>query len=304
MSRPKTPVALGRKLASMLLRLLPGKVRGELREVLKRELDRIINGRNVRKKHIVICGYPRSGTSLFYNMLSTSLDGFNSDDFERTSVQTIGLYDNHVSKSPLDTFEVRNLASSNIHNKEIIVFVLIRDVRDIITSIHPNVPNDYFMGYEACYRVIGQFPNYQATFDLPGVGEFFREINCLGSSADYKLRWIKYEELVSDADRVQEAIGREFGLAFKRSFTEFHLHKDQHGIKYEGPRRALDPSLVREDKEVSTASIGRWRLDKHRERIRQQFSQYPELFAILRTHGYTQDDNWFQDFTDDQGGRT
>jgi hypothetical protein len=232
-------------------------------------------------------------------MLADCLESFNFDDFERTSVQTIRIYDNHASKSPLDIFEVRNLGGHNIHNKEVIVFVLIRDIRDIITSVHPNVPDDYFIGYEASYRVRGQFPNYEAIFDAPGIGEIFREIQYLRNSGDYKVDLIRYEELIGDPDRFQEALSRKYDLSFKESFVNFHLNSSKHGIKFEGQWKTLRPSLVRSDKEVTTAYIGRWKISKHRQRIIQQFTQHPELFMILREYGYEQNDDWFQDLLDD-----
>ena len=267
------------------------------KETLRREFDRVLNGSDIRKKHIVICGYPRSGTSLFYNMLRTSLDRFNFDDQERTSTETIRKYDNHVSKKPLDIFEVNNLPRYNIHNKEIIVIILLRDMRDILTSIHENVPNDYFIGYEGSYSIFGRFPNYQAIFNGPGIGDIFQEIEPLKNSPDFNLAFIKYEDLVNDPDQVQEFLASKLNLAFKRSFSEFYLHKDQHAFK-KARAVSLDPSLLKIDKKASTEYVGRWRLDKHRERIRQQFTHYPELFTILRVYGYEKHDDWFQDFKD------
>ena len=276
-------------------------MRDDLREVLKGKTDRILHGHRAQKKQIVICGYPRSGTSMFFNMLSTSLTGFHCDEWEHSAFESIKRYDNHVSKSPLDTFSIRNLSSHNIHRKKIIVFILLRDIRDIITSVHPNVPERYFMGYEACCRVLGQFPDYKVTYDLPGVGEYFREIEHLKNSGEYKVRLLKYEELVGNPNRVQEMIGMEFNLPFRRRFTDFHLHKDQHSMRYEGTRRPIDPKLVKEDKEVDTSSIGRWKSVKHHQRIYDQFTRYPHLFEILQTYRYTQNNNWFQDHIEKLG---
>lgn len=301
MRKAESVRAFGKRLANSMLRLLPRRMRNELREVLKGKLDRILHGRRAQKKQIVICGYPRSGTSLFFNMLSTTLSGFQCDEWERSAFETIRQYDNHVSKSPLDTFSIRNLSDCNLHHKTIVVFILLRDIRDIITSVHPNVPDRYFMGYEACCRVLGQFPDYKVTDDLPGVSDYFQEIEQLKNSAEYQVRLLKYEDLVRDPDGMQKEIAKEFDLPFMRRFSEFHLHKDQHSMRYEGTRQPLDPKLVKEDKEVDASGIGRWRAAKHRQRIHDQFAQYPHLFEILRTYGYAENDDWFQDYIEKTG---
>lgn len=256
----------------------------------RRKFDRM---RGIRKRQIVVCGAPRSGTTLFYNMLSISLNGFKFDKLERYSRDTIRLYDNHVSKVPLEVLEISRIVDRNLYRKEIIVLVVIRDIRDIITSIHPNVPDDYFIGYDASYEIVGQYPNYLHTLNLPGVGEIYRAIELLKDCADYSVQLVKYEDLIADPHRIQEMLRKRFGFSFRRGFSDVNSFYHQKGIAYDGQRKPLEPTLVKLDRAVTNDFIGRWKQPEHLERIRQQFSSYPGLFRILCDYGYESDDSWF-----------
>jgi hypothetical protein len=268
-------------------------------EIAKRWTDRFLHGPATRKTHVLVTGFPRSGTSLFYNMMCTSLEGFAFDDRERSAAETLWRWENRVSKRPFDLFELQRILDANIHGKRLIVVLSLRDIRDIATSIHPKAPDDYLIGYEGCYRISGSYPNYRKRFSGPGIGDFQREFRAWQDRTELEIVPLRYEELVADPPGVQERLVRELGLRFSRPLEEFHRHRESHRMSFDGDGQALAPELVKFHDPVSRSYVGRWAEKQHRERIRRQFGQYPELFEILLEHGYEKDDSWFETYQTD-----
>ncbi|MFW6145864.1 MAG: sulfotransferase domain-containing protein [Planctomycetota bacterium] len=246
-------------------------------------------------KHITICGFPRSGTSMFSNMLGATLLGFRFDRRERRCTDALGERGNRVSKRPLDILETRTFATNNVHRKDIMVLILLRDPRDVITSVHENVPNEYFIGYEAGCRVWGTYPNYQYAMDHVGLGEIYRAVQATRESKAVSSVVLRYEDLVADPDAVQSRLAETFGLSFRGRSSEFHEHPDQHVFKPPNTR-PLDPSLVKWDKQVSMQWVCRWTAPVHRRRILDQVSRYPGLLSMIRELGYETSDTWFDRF--------
>ncbi|MCG8324430.1 MAG: sulfotransferase, partial [Thiotrichales bacterium] len=105
-------------------------------------------------KHIIVAGYPRSGTTLFYNMLRTSIEGYEFMDRECPASRTIGIDNkNRITKRPKDIFSIGDAVNNNNHDKYISLIILIRDIRAILTSKHKSVPDDYFIGFDHSYFV-------------------------------------------------------------------------------------------------------------------------------------------------------
>jgi len=247
-------------------------------------------------KHIAICGFPRSGTSMFSNMMGATLEGFTFDRMsERRSVETLTCWGNHMSKRPLDILETSRFAAANVHGKDVIVLILIRDPRDVITSVHENVPDEYFLSYDVGCRVWGEYPNYQHAMDHVGLAEIFRAVQAARHDDSFASMLLRYEELVADPDAVEARLGERFGLSFTGRFSEFHQRRDRHVFRPHGTR-PLDPSLVKWDKQVSRQWVSRWKAPEHRRRILAQFDDHPALLAMLRTLGYESDDAWFERF--------
>jgi hypothetical protein len=247
-----------------------------------------------RQKQILITGYPRSGTTLLYNMLCASLASFSFEYGEVPAASSIWKRGNRVTKRPFDIFDIKQIVAKNIHHKELIVVILVRDVRDIITSFHPFGPGTYMIGFEGCYLFRGNYPDYQKCFEGPGIGQFYRAIKACESMVDLKVLALRYEDLILEMPKAQSHLAHELGVEFSMPFGEYHKHTERHGIKYEGKRAALDPALVKTDKPVTKAYVGRWKHLDHAGRIQAQFTKYPDLFAILQEYGYESDNVWFE----------
>lgn len=249
----------------------------------------------VRWRQLVVCGYPRGGTSLLYNMLSTSLEGFDFDDFEVPAEYRMHRLGNVASKFPLDVLNIRRFGDLNIHEKRVAVLAMIRDPRDVLTSRHPMIPDRYFIGYDhSWWPQNKQFSEWK--YDAPGIVDVHEAlVECEGSTPFDVLR-LRYEDLVADPDAVQDRIVDRTGLEFSGRFRDFHKHEDRHAYRYEGRTAARDPSLVRESKAADTSRTGKWQKPEHRQRIIEQFEACPRLFEIVRAYGYESDDRWYEAF--------
>ncbi len=256
----------------------------------RRRLDQAL--RRPPKTQIVICGFPRSGTSLLYNMLAAALPGFHHDDFENSCLDYVREWRDTLSKRPLDVFKIEDLARRNKLAKRIIVLATIRDPRDVMTSRHPRVPDDYFIGWDACYRVDGPDGPELAH---PGIRAIAEQIEVLGTLPDIDLIRVRYEDLVADPDAEQARLSEALELELTGRFSAFH-EADRLAYRYDGERAALDPTLVREDKPVDRSRAGKWRADEHDARIEQQFGQHPELFTLLTAYGYERDAAWIESY--------
>jgi hypothetical protein len=245
-------------------------------------------GRTPRTQ-LVICGYPRSGTSLLYNMLASCLPTYHHDAFEHSCLKYVDQWRDTVSKRPLDIFKIEALAGANHLGKRLVIVVLIRDPRDIVTSRHPRVPDEYFIGWEHCYRVNG--PNGPEAVH-PGIDAISREIERLEALPGIELFRVRYEELVADPDAAQAALETATGLAFEGRFADFH-EADQLAYQYAGERAARDTSLVLEDQPVDASRAGKWQAAEHLPRVRGEFSRHPELLELVIRYGYAEDDAWF-----------
>ena len=248
--------------------------------------------RGHRGKHIVICGYPRSGTSLLYNMIAASIEGFQCEEFETEAVQRLHRRGSFVTKFPLDVLSIEQILRANTLSKDIYFLLLIRDVRDLITSRHPQVPDRYFIGYKSSlWPLDPRFAKWN--YNAPGIEAVHNAIRDCASRRDIRTLQIRYETLVTDTDAVQRQIEDFLGVKFPESFADYDRRPHKHVYKYTGRYQAKDASLARESSRVDSKRVAKWRNPEHREVLQQQFSQHPELFQILIDEGYEQDAGWF-----------
>jgi len=242
-----------------------------------------------RYSHLVVCGYPRSGTSLLYNMLSSTVAGsMKFTSFENYFIHSLHKLGDIATKAPLDVLHIDYLDQLNIHNKKIFLLVVIRDIRDIITSRHPIYPDEYFIGYDHSYWPQNKdFTEW--SYDAPGVIEIASHIRKSLNRPDAFL--VRYEDLVDSPDDLQKSIQQKFDIHFNRKFSDYHLTQEKHAYKYEGRFKPKDESLVMEGSRVKNKGT-RWNKSEHKDRIKNQFERCPELFDLLIEYGYEKDSSW------------
>jgi hypothetical protein len=264
------------------------------RELLRARLHRLVAPGARPRKQIVICGFPRSGTSLLYNMLAAALPDFARDAFEESALRSLWRYEDRLSKLPLDVMRLAQLARHNVHGKRIYVLVPLRDPRDLVTSIHPNVPGDYFIGWDASYRV-GLGDAGEPSLSMPGIRDILAALELAAVDRGFERIDVRYEDLVREPDRVERQLASRLGVTFRTHLADFHEQAERLPYRYDAAhtRPGADLSLAREAAPIDASRAGKWRDAIHRARIACEFGRHPELLALVRRWGYEPDDAWF-----------
>ena len=157
---------------------------------------------------IYVCGFPRSGTSMFYLMLRATVTKYQFFDQEMPADAATG---NTITKRPLDMYR-------NYRGKRAII--LVRDPRSVLTSKHWSNPDEYFVSADKCLRHKGLLAMWDAVKRKPG----------------YRLH---YEDVVADPDQIQYELGQEFGFEYSGWFSDFH--KADIPMKLERPLNGIRP---------------------------------------------------------------
>jgi hypothetical protein len=237
-------------------------------------------------QHAFICGYSRSGSTMFYNMLRTTVTNWRFIERELPARLVIGAStEDFVTKRPLDIFDIDDIVAANVFRKRIHCLILIRDIRAVVTSRHRRVPGDYFMGFDHQYFI----QDGVATYTNPGILQTHAAIARARQRRDIGIATMRYEDLLRHPDDLQSRLGRDIGFAYGGSFRDFHKHDVPAGL--EAPLNALRP--------LDLATIDAWRAPQHRARIRDQFTRCPQLFALLKLYGYETDDSWFDAYREE-----
>jgi hypothetical protein len=235
-------------------------------------------------KHVFVCGYPRSGSTMFYNMLRTTVTNFAFLEREMPAQAVIARPEDYVTKRPLDIFDIDSIRSANILKKRLFAIILIRDLRSVVTSRHRNVPDDYFIGFDHQYFV----HDGTATFTNPGVIQTHNAIASTWRRRDLAKIIVRYEDILKDGAGTQTKLGEAIGFAYGGAFADFHKHETPPALEYQlNTRRAPD-----------LGAIDAWRAPQHRQRIKDQFTRCPQLLELLKIYGYETDDAWFEPYRD------
>jgi len=225
--------------------------------------------------HLVVCGYSRAGTTLFYSMLRGALpDDWQTFDRERSAVEVGRSKARHAcSKRPLDVLRAGEVLK---RCRDPWLIALVRDPRDVLTSTHASVPGDYFVHADRQYFVPSKG---KPSLKMPGLLSLERAVFALPAERSWVLR---YEDLVRDPEAVRSRLATQLGVAFQRDFAP------------DGADLAPDLQLALNGaRPVDQAGIGRWR--EHPRRIRQQFEAFTELHEVLKRRGYEVNDRWWED---------
>lgn len=208
-------------------------------------------------QHVQVIGFPRSGVQLMIDCLgktSTSHKVFNDErsfiHFKDDTKPTIGHRCNDLIKH---TQWSREKEWCN-------VILMVRDIRDVMTSFHPDVQGNYFLHWNYKFKVLG--PG-KFKIDKNGLGAMISGYDRFQKSDSVLL--VHYEGLLNYPNRMQEIISRKLGIKMKGNFSECIYKKK---------------------------SVGRWKDHKYRDYIIQEFNTHAELFEILIRDGYEQDTRW------------
>jgi hypothetical protein len=219
------------------------------------------------QKHILICGFPRSCTTLLQLMLENGLPQARRFGREVGGWRAATFaWRNHpllISKVPHDVFRLdalRNFYASRPAGLQIIL--MIRDPRDVLTSQRKDRhPAEYVVTPQRwlrCYQAVRRHRN------APDVLE------------------ARYEDLVGSPQYEQQRMQNFLGLTMAIPFGRFH----------EVDRPDFDISTLNGLRPIDQTPVARWAHDRHRTRIEQVVRDLPGLPGALVELGYTGDESW------------
>lgn len=164
----------------------------------------------------------------------------------------------YLTKNPGDICRARPALTMM---RTLYLIYLIRDPRDVVVSRHKQNPERYWIGLNA-WRF------FTAAWEAVKGHE--------------RLISIRYEDLVTDPDAVQQEIMKRMPfLKKKANFSEYHLIAKPSGKSL----RALNDL-----RPISSASVGNWR--EHLPRIAGQIQRHGSMTADLIKYGYEENDEW------------
>jgi hypothetical protein len=217
--------------------------------------------------HIIVSGYGRSGTTLLYVMLASTVQGYRFYEAETDALAVVS-DEPKITKRPLDLFRAAAIRQAI---PDALWIVMIRDPRSVLCSRLADVGGGYRISWDTAPRTAE--PN-----DIPAPGLVAR---------DRAIDWLKapvivrYEHLIRDPNAVQDRLRILFGFRMEGRFSGFHTK----------PVAETFETLMGRARPVDKRRLSPWRWQP--ERIIQQFEEAPELFDILVKRGYERDRKWF-----------
>lgn len=221
-------------------------------------------------KRIVICGSPRSGTTLMNELLRCYDDVhvMNREEYALRFPYLILKKQFIATKHPLD---FNNFSSIINTFQEPLIIYMLRDPRDVIISKHYKNKDFYLITYPTWQEAITAYE---------------------GLDYDKKLL-IKYEDLIENPEAIQRQISEAANLNIKGKFEEFYKSVDNshQDIKSLGGVRPIDPN-----------NFGKFMRPEHFQRIQQQLRDFPSMSDYLIKYGYEKDRSWEQHFLENEAG--
>jgi hypothetical protein len=245
-------------------------LRRRLRAAYVRAVERGWLGLVPLQTHVVICGFPRSGTTLLQAMLETSTANSKSFGRERSALTVArytwpGRYSILISKKPDDIFhldEVREHYRTLDTNVRFVVSV--RDPRAVLTSIF--VSKSGYCVPPVKWRAVYEHIQYQRRYPDVMTSE--------------------YRDLIEGPNDVQTQLAEFIDCEIRRRFDQFHTAVPAH----------FDDRALNGIRPLDRGSFDKWREPKHRPRIQQILREIPELPERLVEMGYETDTAWTRDY--------
>jgi hypothetical protein len=116
-----------------------------------------------------------------------------------------------------------------------------------------------------------------------------------------KLILVRYDDLIDKPDTVQARLAEELEVGFAHPFSEFHKNRDKHAFTYTNRTAPQTHEEELANKAIDKSRRGKWRGEKHRSRIQEEFTAHPALFHLLREYGHEKDDSWFEPYREADG---
>lgn len=246
-----------------------------LRAMAKRQvlaaLDRGWFGTTPLQTHVVMCGFPRSGTTLLQLMVETAYPGARTFHRERAALAAIqntwpGRHALMITKRPDDIFWLDEVRERYAGRRPKPLFIIsVRDPRAVLTSRHVKKP-----GYcvpASKWRATYEHIQYNLQFD--------------------DVATVEYRDLIERPQEVQERLSSFIGCRPDGQFDQYLAAVPDD----------FDTTALNGVRPLDASRLDRWRSPKHRDRILQLLRELPELPDRLIEMGYERDTAWTLEYT-------
>jgi hypothetical protein len=225
------------------------------------------------KLHVVICGFPASGTTLLQLMLENGLPHAKHFGKERSgwraATHSLRNHEIMISKQPADMLRMAPLREFYRYRRaRLRTLLMLRDPRDLLTTQRRDTTELAYGGSSLEWRNDHQ--------------HFIRE------SERPDTLVVRFEDLITDVAGQQDRIEKFLNLKMSVNFAEYLSVQ----------RNDFDTTTLRGLRPLDRSRIARWREPIHRPRIMQVLRELPELPEVLRELGYEQNDEWMAEYQD------
>jgi len=233
-------------------------------------VDRGWFGLTPLQTHVVVCGFPRSGTTLLQLVLESCYPAALTFGRERYALEVAQrVLRNHalmISKRPTDCYRVDEIRYFYEGGPTRACFVFCtRDPRDIFTSQHSAKPGEYYLRTE----------RWRTEYDYFQYLQQFKDVLV-----------VEFRDLVETPTRVQQCLTAFIGWAPARSFEQFHTAVPQ----------GFDTAALNGVRPFDPSALGKWRQPCHHARICQILQELPEFPDLLIEMGYETDRRWVEEY--------
>ena len=221
-----------------------------------------------KTRGIYIQGCARSGNTLIRELCGSAFQGVEMVKLTKDTAECSLAHLVELLHQPAKNASVR-VASRNYENSlamdrdllranpDVKILWMLRDPRDILTSIHANQPDKYYVTPD---RLIKSLQLYLQFKDEPQVMA------------------VRYEELVGNPDAMQVKISQFCHLTESRKFVEAHKFF---------PRFKENVRAMHSIRPIDTNSVQKWRTNPaHLKYLQQTLSAHPEISTLARDCGY------------------
>lgn len=229
--------------------------------------DRGWFGRTPLDTHLVVCGFPRAGTTLVDLVVRHCVaDVWGWPEEVPGLLAAVDANRDHrfmCTKDPRDVHRLDALRGHYASNPgRLHAVVVVRDPRDVLTSTHDGYPpsRGYYCEPDRWRRV-------------------WRAVRGVEDDADVTL--VRYEDLVRRPEVVQEALTATLGWDLRRPFARYHEGVVEEATHLDAMTRGALGGL----RPLDDSSIGRWRDPLHAARLRRCRAILPELGEAVARFG-------------------
>jgi len=242
---------------------------------MRRAVDGGLVGRQL-DTHIVICGFPRTGTTLLQLLIESCVEDICSFVGEVEAGWACRNANRRhrwmVTKRPDDISEIDRLRDwYRDHPGRLAALLPIRDPRDVLTSTHAGYPpsRGYYCEPERWSAV-------------------HRRVRNLEGDAD--VTTLRYEDLVRCPQQVQDLLDERLGLERIARFEDYESFAETKAHTLHD----IDLGALGGIRPIDDQAVDRWEQPEHRDRLVAMLRVLPELPEAVRHWGYASDDGWVE----------